>query len=49
VRDGSDKVRGIGYGVSTVVWEQVDSSEITPLIHKLYSQNAKEFIGENRR
>ena len=48
VRDGSDKVLGMGYWVNTVVGAEVGSSEITPLIHKLYSQNAKEFVSENQ-
>lgn len=48
VRDGSDKVLGNGYWVNTVVGAEVGSSEITPLIHKLYSQNATEFISENQ-
>ena len=48
VRDGSDKVLGRGYWVNTVVGAEVGSSEITPLIHKLYSQNAKEFVSENQ-
>jgi hypothetical protein len=48
VRDGSDKVLGMGYWVNTVVGAEVGSSEITPLVHKLYSQNAKEFVSENQ-
>jgi hypothetical protein len=48
VRDGSDKVLGMGYWVNTVVGAEVGSAEITPLIHKLYSQNAKEFVSENQ-
>ena len=35
VRDGSDKVVGMGYWVSTVVSAEVGSSKITPLVHKL--------------
>ncbi len=48
VRDGSDKVLGRGYWVNTVVGAEVGSSEITPLVHQLYSQNAKEFVSENQ-
>jgi hypothetical protein len=48
VRDGSDKVLGMGYWVNTVVGVEVGSSEITPLVHKLYSQKAKDFVSENR-
>lgn len=48
VRDGSDKVLGMGYWVNTVVGAEVGSSEITPLVHKLYSHNAKGFVSENR-
>jgi hypothetical protein len=48
VRDGSDKVIGMGYWVNTVVGAEVGSSEITPLVHKLYSQEAKDFESENR-
>jgi hypothetical protein len=42
VRDGSDKVLGRGYWVNTVAGAEVGSSEITPLLHQLYSQNAKD-------
>lgn len=48
VRDGSDKVLGVGYWVNTVVGVEVGSSRITPLVHKLYSQKAKDFVSENR-
>jgi hypothetical protein len=48
VRDGSDKVVGRGYWVNTVVGSEVGSSEITPLVHQLYSQNAKDFVSENQ-
>lgn len=47
VRDGSDKVLGWGYWVMTVVGAEVGSSEITPLVHKLYSQEAEDFVSEN--
>jgi hypothetical protein len=48
VRDGSDKVLGRGYWVNTVVGAEVGSSEITPLVHKLYSQKAEDFVSENQ-
>jgi hypothetical protein len=48
VRDGSEKVLGMGYWVNTVVGAEVGSSEITPLVHKLYSQKAKDFVSENQ-
>jgi hypothetical protein len=47
VRDGSDKVLGWGYWVTTVVGAEVGSSEITPLVHRLYSQAAEDFVSEN--
>jgi hypothetical protein len=48
VRDGSDNVLGLGYWVTTVVGAEVGSSRITPLVHKLYSHRAKDFISENQ-
>jgi hypothetical protein len=48
VHDGSDKVLGRGYWVNTVVGAEVGSAEITPLVHKLYSQKAKDFVSENQ-
>jgi hypothetical protein len=47
VRDGSDKVLGMGYWLNTVVGAEVGSSQITPLVHKLYSQKAEDFVSEN--
>jgi hypothetical protein len=47
VRDGSDKVLGRGYWVTNVIGAEVGSSEITPLVHKLYSQEAEDFVSEN--
>jgi hypothetical protein len=41
-------VLGMGYWVNTVVGAEVGSSEITPLVHKLYSQKAKGFVSENQ-
>lgn len=48
VRDASEKERALGYWVDTVVGARPDSSEIVPLVHRLYSQNAEEFVSENR-
>ena len=48
VRDGSEKEIGLGYWIDTVVAADVDSSEIVPLVHTLYSQNAVDFMSENR-
>jgi hypothetical protein len=48
VRDGSDKVLGMGYWVTTVIGAEVGCSEITPLVHKLYSQEAEDFVSENQ-
>ncbi len=47
VRDASEKERGQGYWVDTVVGARPDSSEIIPLVHRLYSQNAEDFASEN--
>lgn len=47
VRDASEKEKGQGYWVDTVVGARPDSSEIIPLVHKLYSQNAGDFVSEN--
>lgn len=48
LRDASEKEKGIGYWVDTVVGAHPDSSEIIPLFHKLYSQNAGDFVSENQ-
>ena len=48
VRDGSAKEIGLGYWIDTVVAADVNSSEIVPLVHSLYSQDAKDFVSENR-
>jgi len=48
VRDGSEQEIGLGYWVDTVVAADVDSSEIIPLVHSLYSQDAADFMSENR-
>jgi hypothetical protein len=47
VRDGSEKRQGEGYWIDTVVGARSDSSEIIPLAHRLYSQNAGDFVSEN--
>ncbi len=47
VRDASEKEQGQGYWVDTVVGARPDSSEIIPLVHRLYSQNAEDFVSEN--
>ena len=47
VRDASRKELGLGYWVDTVVGAQNDSSEIVPLVHRLYSQDAPDFVSEN--
>jgi Transposase DDE domain len=47
VRDGSEKKQSEGYWVDTVVGARSDSSEIIPLVHRLYSQNAGDFVSEN--
>jgi len=47
VRDASEKEKGQGYWVDTAVGARPDSSEIIPLVHRLYSQNAGDFVSEN--
>jgi len=47
VHDGSDNKISRGYWINTVVGAEVGSSQITPLVHKLYSQRALDFISEN--
>lgn len=47
VRDASENERGLGYWVDTVVGAENGSSEIVPLVHRLYSQNAPDFVSEN--
>ncbi|MDA8406397.1 MAG: hypothetical protein M0T73_06020 [Deltaproteobacteria bacterium] len=48
VRDGSAKEIGLGYWIDTVVAADANSSEIVPLVHSLYSQDASDFVSENR-
>lgn len=47
VRDASQKEQGLGYWVDTVVGASNGSSEIIPLVHRLYSQEAEDFVSEN--
>jgi hypothetical protein len=47
VRDASEKEKSKGYWVDTVVGARPDSSEIIPLVHRLYSQDAGDFVSEN--
>jgi hypothetical protein len=47
VRDASEKQLGMGYWVDTVVAAENGSSEIIPLAHRLYSQEAGDFVSEN--
>jgi len=39
---------GMGYWVNRVVGAEVESSEITPLVHMLHSQKARDFMIENQ-
>lgn len=48
VRDGSAKGIGLGYWIDTVVAADVNSAKIVPLVHSLYSQDASDFVSENR-
>ena len=43
VRDASEKEQGQGYWIETVVGARPDSSEIIPLVHRLYSQKCRGF------
>jgi len=47
VRDASEKECGLGYWVDTVVGAENGSSEIVPLVNRLYSQDADDFVSEN--
>jgi len=47
VRDGSEKKKGNGYWMCEVVGAEVGSSQITPLVQTLWSQEAKDFVSEN--
>lgn len=47
VRDASEKECGLGYWVDTVVGTENGSSEIVPLVNRLYSHDADDFVSEN--
>lgn len=48
VRDGSDHGEIVdGYWTNQVIASEVDSNEITPLYHRVYSQASPDFISEN--
>jgi hypothetical protein len=47
VRDGSVGQIGVGYWTVQVVGAEVEGVHITPLVHRLYSQNAPGFVSEN--
>lgn len=49
VRDASEKTIGKGYWMCDVVGCEVGSNEITPLVQELWSQNAPDFISENKQ
>jgi hypothetical protein len=47
VRDTSEEVLGDGYWTLQVIGAELDSNEIVPLYHSLYSQDAPDFKSEN--
>jgi hypothetical protein len=47
VRDGSEKELDDGYWTTQVIGSELDSKQVLPLYHELYSQKAPEFISEN--
>jgi hypothetical protein len=47
VHDGSENELGNGYWTCNVVATEIDGSTIVPLVGRLYSAKAPEFIGEN--
>ena len=48
VRDGSEDGEYVdGYWTNQVIAAEVDSNEITPLYHALYSQTSPDFVSEN--
>jgi hypothetical protein len=47
VHDGSEHELGNGYWTCNVVAAEIDGSTIVPLVGRLYSAEAPEFIGEN--
>lgn len=48
VHDGSEHELGNGYWTCNVVATEVGDSKIVPLVSRLYSADAPEFISENR-
>lgn len=48
VRDGSEDEIGNGYWTCNVVAAEVEGSTVVPLVGRLYSAEAPEFISENR-
>lgn len=50
VRDGSEHGAIVnGYWTLQVIGTQLNSSHVVPLYHELYSQNAPDFVSENRQ
>jgi hypothetical protein len=47
VRDGSEKVIGRGYWTCNVIGTDLESNQVIPLYHSLYSQDSPEFSSEN--
>jgi hypothetical protein len=47
VRDGSEKELGNGYWTCNVIGTEVDGNRIVPLVGRLYSAAAPEFVSEN--
>jgi len=47
VRDGSEKELGNGYWTCNVIATEVDGTRIVPLVGRLYSAAAPEFVSEN--
>jgi hypothetical protein len=48
VRDGSEGELGNGYWTCNVIATEVDGNRIVPLVGRLYSAEAPEFVSENR-
>jgi len=48
VREAGEKEVGLGYWIDTVVGVRNGSSEIVPLVHRLYSQDSADFVSENQ-
>lgn len=49
VRDGSENELNDGYWTTQVIASKLDSKQVLPLYHELYSQKAPEFISENKQ